>query len=151
MSNLNGIRYAQSIAVPADKIDPGFVNCRIKYIEEKYVYAAAINTSDVILGPMIPEGAVVIKAFVKCTTGSGAGVFTLGNLAGANAVEALDADGFVVSADCSGGAVYQENVVAAAKINYKMLEDAQLALTCTTGTTATSGTIYFGLWYSLES
>lgn len=146
----NGTRYAQSVSTPVDKIDPGYLNCKVKYIEEKFVYAVALVAGDTVQGPKIPEGAVITKAFVKATTGSGAGVFSLGNAAGDNGTETLDADAFVVSADCSGGAVLQENIVASAKINYKMLEAAPLLLTVVTGTTATSGTIYFGLWYTLE-
>ena len=152
MSNFSGANYAKSISVPIDKIDAGQMNSRVKFIYDSYAYTAAFTTADEILSMDIPEGAFIVDAFINATDGGGTGKLTLGHKASADASsESEDDDAFVVECDCGAAASYDKAIVSSAKLMASMSKACQLFVACTESTTATTGTIEFGVWYTLES
>ena len=152
MTAFSGVNYAKAISVPIDKIDAGQMNSRVKFIYDSYVYSAAFTTSDTVLSQSIPEGAFIVDAFVMATDGGGTGKFTLGHAASADGTsETADADSLVVECDCGAGAALAKAVVTSAKLMASFSKACQLVLACTEDTTATSGTVEFGVWYTLES
>lgn len=152
MTVFNSVNYTKSIAVPVTKLDAGIMNSRVKFIYDSYTYAAAFTTADTVLSMNIPEGAFIVDAFILATDGGGDGKFTLGHAASADATsETADADSLVVECDCGGGAVLAKAIVTSAKLYARFSKACQLVLSCTETTTATSGTVEFGVWYTLES
>ena len=152
MSNFNGVNYAKSVAVPVDKIDAGQMNSRVKFIYDSYAYLAAFTTADEVLSVNIPEGAFIVDAFINATDGGGTGKLTLGHKASSDATsETEDPDAFVVECDCGAAAVLAKAIVSSAKLMASMSKATQMFIACTEDTTATTGTIEFGVWYTLES
>ena len=151
MANRNSINYAKSIAVPATKIDPGEINCRVKFIYDSYVYTETLDINDVILGPMLPAGAFVVDAFIHATTGGGAGKYALGHLVSASGDTVADPNAFVDECDCGGGAALQKADINDAKLFTRLTEAVQLALLISEASTGATGTVKYGVWYTLES
>lgn len=151
MASVNAANYTKSITVPIDKIDAGEMNCRVKFIYDSYTYAAAIAINTEILSMNIPENAFVVDAFILASDGGGTGKFSLGHKASADATsETEDLDSLVVECDAGAAAAYTKAIVSSAKLFARYTKPVQLVCACTEATTATSGTVEFGVWYTLE-
>jgi hypothetical protein len=154
MAILNGVNYAQMIANPSEKVDPGLIDGKVKVIMEEYNLAGiVIPINDEIQGPSLPAGAKVIDAYVMIPQSLGtAGIFSLGHRASTlqdGSVAAADADAFVASADAGGTAV-MARAATEAGIMKRFGSAASLVLTCTEATTLTAGKIYFCVSYVID-
>jgi len=112
MANFNGVNYAKTIAVPAQKANPGEINGRVKWLHESYTCVANVYAiGDIILGPKLPAGAKVIDALVRSPSLGTTGIIDLGFAASTDldgtAITA-DPNGLVSGADAGGQAVHKK-------------------------------------------
>lgn len=117
VTTYNGDIYAGSVADPIEKAAPGEMNSRLKVLYEGITLEADLAIGDIILGPKIPEGAIVVDALMLINRSMGtAGKLTLGHLAGVNVdgdAIAADPNAFILDADAGGQAVLARPLVGA--------------------------------------
>lgn len=104
MSEVNGINYQKTQNNPPDRIRAGELNSRIYIIREKFTLSAVLAINDIILAPILPEGALVINAKLWADNMGGAGRFTFGHKASDDASIAEDLDAFVSEVDAGAAA-----------------------------------------------
>jgi len=111
MANFNGSNYAKTIAVPSQKVSPGEVNGRIKWLYESYTCTQDVYAiGDKILGPKLPEGAKVVDALVHSDSLGTVGILDLGWEASVDLdgnTLAADPNGLISGADAGGAAVHK--------------------------------------------
>ena len=156
MANLDSINYAKINSSPAEKINPGEFNGRVKCIHDSYELDGSnvLALNDIIKSVKIPEGALILEAFLYVHQTLGAtGIVQLGHDAGedidGNALVA-DPDALVAQADAGGQAVFQKSANEALigkKIGKGGLE---LQVKCTEVSVVTSGKISWGVYYSID-
>jgi hypothetical protein len=147
MAIVNGINYAKTIAVPAEKADPGEIGGRIKVLQEKYSLSAALSLNDEIDGPKLPIKAKVLDAYMKIDDMGGTGIFSLGHRA--NSSDSEDADAFVAAADAGDAAAFTR-AAGEAGILKQFNEETQVYATVTEATTATSGDVEYVVIYVVD-
>lgn len=117
----------------------------IKMAYDKFTFSANVFAlNDLIeLALYIPQGAMVVGAFIKSPSLGTTGAFQLGT--------AADPDALVI-ADCSGAAVLAKETAASADL-FKIVSSAdkqQYILKCTEATDAANGlTIEAGIFYKM--
>lgn len=152
MAVLSGDNYALESASPQSKIENGAVFGKIHNLRESYTISAALADGDLIYGPMLPKGAVVIdaKLHVNATLGTG-GILDLGHLAGDNGDESEDLNAFVSGVDAGGQAALGRMAAGAAGFHKKFAEAVRIVADCTESSSATSGvTIQFDISYIIN-
>lgn len=154
---------------PKERILPGEYNTKIKVLKMKRTLDTIIALNDEINGPSLPEGALVLDAYIRISGTAGAtGIFTLGHRAGKVIDPSLegesaltkdvveDPDAFVQDADAGGQAVLKR--AAAASILGESLGKVgrgglQVFAKCTevTGDTDNNSVLFeAAVFYSLE-
>lgn len=149
MAILSGDNYALESASPQAKIESGAVAGKVMNLRESYTISAALADGDLIYGPLLPKGAVVIdaKLDIDATLGTG-GILDLGHLAGDGGLESEDLNAFVSGVDAGGAAALGRMAAAAAGYNKKFSEAVRIVADCTEASSATSGvTITFDVSY----
>jgi hypothetical protein len=152
MANLNGDNYALGLASPKAKIENGAVFGKIHNLRESYTISAALADGDLILGPLLPKGAVVMdaKLHIDATLGTG-GILTLGHLVGDGAVEAEDLDAFVPAVDGGGQAALGRMAASSIGLYKQFSEAVRVVADCTEASSVTSGvTISFDISYIIN-
>lgn len=135
MATLDGVNYAKINSEPSLKVPHGELVGGVKILYDKHVFVASVNAiSDVIkIGGLLPKGARVTDVTVKCPSLGTTGILTFGYAASADAVEAADADGFLVAAsiDAGGQAVLGKPTAASAAIGKQFAASVQPQLVFT--------------------
>lgn len=152
MTNLSGNNYALEIASPQLKIEDGGVFGKVHNLRESYTISAALADGDLIYGPKLPKGAVVIdaKLHISATLGTG-GILTLGHLVGDSGVESEDLDAFVPATDGGGQAALGRMAASSAGLYKKFAEAVRIVADCTEASSVTSGvTISFDISYIIN-
>lgn len=152
MANLSGDNYALEIASPQAKIEDGAVFGKVHNLRESYTISAALADGDLIYGPMLPKGAVVLdaKLSVSATLGTG-GILDLGHLAGDDGLESQDLNAFVSGVDAGGAAALGRMAAGAAGLHKKFSEAVRIVADCTEASSVTSGvTIRFDISYIIN-
>lgn len=152
MAVLNGDNYSNEIASPQAKIENGAVSGKVMNLRESYTISAALADGDLIYGPKLPKGAVVIdaKLEVDATLGTG-GILDLGHLAGDDGLEAEDLNAFVSGVDAGGQAALGRAAAGAAGLYKQFSESVRIVADCTEASSATSGvTISFDVSYVIN-
>lgn len=152
MAILNGDNYAKEIASPQTKIENGGVFGKVHNLRESYTIEAALADGDLIYGPLLPKGAVVIdaKLHVSATLGTG-GILDLGHLAGDNGDESEDLNAFISGVDAGGQAALGRMAAGAAGLYKQFSEAVRVVADCTEASSATSGvTITFDVSYIIN-
>lgn len=130
MATLEGVNYAKINSEPSVKVPEGETNGKPKVLYDKHVFAGDVNAiGDIIkFGGLLPKGARVLEATVKCPSLGTTGILSLGWAAGADAVEAADADGLIVVAqlDAGGQAVLGKTTAASAGAGKQFAEAVQV-------------------------
>lgn len=142
----------QALIVAGTKVPPGHLNGRKKGIHDYYDLSAAIANNAEIDSLYIPEGAIILDAWIKSPTMGATGIFQLGCRAFEDSAEASvaeDPDGLVALADAGGQAVFQR-AATEALIGTKVGKGgAQLFLKCIEITVATSGRVQWHVEFLL--
>jgi len=152
MATFNGINYAKSISDPIVKVK-GELNARVKVLRETFQMAAIIDTGEEVLGPSLPEGAIILDAYIKTDKSlGGSGTLDLGYKAfvdeDGNAV-AEDQDALVQVMDVSSAAAIKRALGVSVGIGKKVgIGGAQIFLTAPAATVATDGFIEMVVIYS---
>lgn len=152
MAILNGDNYAKEIAKPQEKIENGAVFGKVHNLRESYTISAALADGDLIYGPILPKGAVVLdaKLHVSATLGTG-GILDLGHLAGNEGVESEDLNAFVSGVDAGGQAALGRMAAGAAGLYKKFGESVRIVADCTEASSVTTGvTISFDISYIIN-
>lgn len=146
----NGINYAKTIAVPAEKVDPGEINGRVKVLQEKFSLSAALTINSTIACPKLPVNAKPLRAFIRSSDMGGTGQFSLGYLA--NGVDSADTDAFVAACDAGDAAALTHNtgLAAEAGILKRFSVETQVVITVLEATTATSGDVEIVIEYVID-
>lgn len=117
---LSGVNYALVNSEPSSKIPAGEVKGGVKVLYDSHTFAASVNAigQTILIGSLLPKGARVVNAWVKSPSLGTTGILSFGWQASADAVEAADADGFLVatSIDAGGQAVLGTPTLASAGI-----------------------------------
>lgn len=154
---------------PIEKTSPGQFNCKYKVLKMKRTLSTIIALNDEIDGLTLPEGALVLDAYIRISATAGTtGIFDLGLRAGNVQDESLegglalevafveDANALVQAADAGGQAVLKR--AAAASVIGESLGKVgkgglQVYATCTEATQDTvANPVIFeaAVFYSLE-
>ncbi len=151
MATVYGSQYTDAyVSVPSVKIAPGLQSGEVKFMYFSYALTAILGANDIVKLGKIPKNAMVIDAVLTFPDLGTTGVLDLGwaasaELSGGSAVEAADADGFLVGVDVNAAAntVNTMEVAGAAVPGFlkEFNAECDLQLVATTATTATSGTI----------
>ena len=152
MAVLNGDNYSKEIASPQEKIENGAVFGKLHNLRESYTIEAALADGDLIYGPILPKGAVVIdaKLSVSATLGTG-GILDLGHLAGEDGLESEDLNAFVSGVDAGGQAALGSIGATSAGLYKKFTEAVRIVADCTEASSVTSGvTISFDISYIIN-
>jgi len=108
MADLNGRNFARTQSVKERKIDPGELGGEMQSLTEDLQLAATMNIADRILGPKLPEGALVHDAWVQSDGALDAGArLDLGHEASedpSGSVISADPNAFINQADLTAGA-----------------------------------------------
>jgi hypothetical protein len=139
---------------PSEKIDPGeqFGRVRVAFDSIDLSSQAAITTSDTVSLMKIPAGARVLEVVLASADVGTTGDANLGWAASADAVEAADADGFLVAVDINAAAdvhkmTDQANVPGQFK---KFASEVTETMTPSENFTATSGLLEVAVYYIKE-
>jgi len=169
MAIILGKNLGKTQASPIQKISPGEYNSRIKCVQESFIgLAAELAPGDKLLGPNIPEGAVVIDAKMHITASLGAtGIIDLGHEGGfeineasvnedKNDVIAADQNAFVNQADGGGQAVLKSaNIETVATMGLVVgkggLQMSGTVTEASTNLVAGGAEIRMYVYYTLES
>lgn len=145
----------KSLIVAGSKVGPGEFNGREKAILDSYdldVLGIAVANNLEVDSLVLPEGAIIVDAWVKSPSMGATGIFQLGlrsHLDKAGATVAEDSDGLVASADAGGQAVFQRNGVEAL-IGQKIGKGgAELFLKCIEVSVAITGIVKWKVAYLL--
>jgi hypothetical protein len=143
MATLEGINYAKVSAEPSQKVLKGEVSGRVKVLYDEHTFAGNVNAiADIVkIGSLLPKGARVLGAKVKCPSLGTTGILSFGYAVSADAVEAADADGFIVVAqiDAGGQAVLGVDTAASAAVGKQFAADVQPQLVFTEASDAAAG------------
>lgn len=155
MASYNGENYAKVyVTKPASKADRGELPGNVRCIKEKYTLLTGVTygTSDEILGPKLPPGALVLDAFLKIGATGATGIFELGHLASADASIARNDDAFVLGADAGVGADLTRGAAANTGILARFAEEVQLLVTASEATPSMAGDVDLELvlFYSID-
>lgn len=134
MADLNAKNYkAAYVDIPSNKIPPAEVSGGVMVAYDEYEQAgAAIALNDVIkLGIVIPKGARILEAVLKCPSMGTTGIFSLGT--------AADADSLLVNADAGGQAVKAVTTAAAVDLGKELAEETAYQLLVTEAADAAGG------------
>lgn len=138
---------------PSEKAGVGEQGGRLRVIYDSYAPAGALALNDVIkMGGLIPAGARVLDAKLQFSDLGTTGDVHLGWEASADAVEAADADGFLVDADvnaAAGSVSMLEDQSTVAGMGKKFAAPVQPIITVSEATTA-AGTIRMILEYVID-
>jgi hypothetical protein len=104
LTNVYGVNYANTVAVPAVKVNNGEYGGQEHVIRESFTLDADAGGTETVYMGKLPAGAMVISARLFGADLGGSATFELGNAASADAVEAVDIDGFIDAGDPSGAA-----------------------------------------------
>ncbi len=132
MAELKGSNAAIATGVNgASKIPSGEHVGRVRCLYDEYDFTTVgTGAADTILiGGKLQAGARVLEAVIASSDLGGAGTFHLGWQA--NLQDALDADGFIASADTSGQAAKVEMQAGAPGLGKKFESETQVFLTST--------------------
>lgn len=171
MADYNGKNAAKSVASPIEKISPGEHNSRIKCVQETFSSASIgveLAPGDKLLGPKLPEGALVIDAKIHITESLGTtGIIDVGHEGGfeynedsvnedKNDAIAADPNAFVNQADAGGQKVLKSaNIDTVSTMNIKAGKGGlQISGTVTEASdnlVAGLADIKFYIYYTLES
>jgi hypothetical protein len=152
MSTLYSNQYSDAyVEVPSSKVNTPDLNGNIKMAYFDFTISAAPADGDVLKLCKLPKGARVLDVEISAPDLGTAGVLNIGWAASAeldsagSAVEAADADGFMVSVDVNAAAATQNMADAsgAAVPGYlkKFSAEVDVQIAIATAWTATSGTI----------
>ena len=149
-----GINRTKETVVGSDKIVIGDSGGKVKVITDSYLLPGAVLASgDTIEFAEIPVGARVIEATISCASLGSTGVMDLGWSASTDAVEVLDANGFIDSSNAGGQAVMTKMTAALSMPGFLKkfaYAGCKLLLTCTQSSTNTAVTISVTLQYDLD-
>jgi len=169
MADILGKNLAKSQASPIKKIAPGEHNSRIKCVFEEFKgLTAELAPGDKLLGPNIPEGALVVDAKIHITESLGAGgIIDVGHEGGfendedaatedKNVAIAADPNAFVNQADGGGQKVLKSaDIDTVSTLGVKAGKGGlQMSGTCTEASTnlvAGGAIIKMYVYYTLES
>lgn len=152
MATLDSVNYAKEKA--GSKVAPGEQNGRVKGNYDSYsLGGSVIANNDEIESIKIPEGAIIVDAWLKSPSMGATGIFNLGLRAFEDADEASvaeDADGLVQAADAGGQAVMKRADLTSALIGKKVGKGgARVFVQCSEVTVATSGKVEWFVDYLL--
>lgn len=143
MATLEGVNYNKINTEPTQKVPHGELVGAVKTMYDKHVFVGNVNAiADVIkLGDLLPKGARVLSATVKCPSLGTTGILSFGYAASSDAVEAADADGFIVAAniDAGGQAVLGKESAASAAVGKQFAAAVQPQLVFTEASDAAAG------------
>ena len=145
-----GVNYTKAFITDNAKIPQGDAGGKLKCAVEEFTFAVAFGIGDTVLGPKLPAGARVHNAVISSASTSTDGIFELGFLA--NGVDSADSNAFVDAADAGGQAVTKQMVDSPNLAGHLKLftVPTQVVLTGVEATTATSGTVKFAVYYTLD-
>lgn len=105
MATLEGVNYAKINSEPSQKVLKGEVKGKVSVHYDEHTFADDVNAiADIVkIGGLLPEGARILGAKVKCPSLGTTGILSFGYAASADAVESADADGFIVVAQLDAG------------------------------------------------
>ena len=150
MAALYGANYTNAyVDQPTVPYPAGEQNGKIRVLFDSLTWASAVTSGDTVSIGKIPAGARVVDArvFVPASSGTN-GIFTLGYAA--NGVDSLDADAFIVSADCGGQKVWAVPTLDSAGMMKKFTVETEIQLACTETTSNASGVIYAEIQYIMD-
>lgn len=134
-------------------IGPGDVAGRVRVARDTFELSADLAAADTIRMMELPEGARVLDAILFFDDLDAAGgTLDVGWEAGAGAVEAADADGFLSAVDVTsaGLTTMQDDQPTRPGFDKLFSEAVQVAVTVLGDTDATSGTITLYLYYVVD-
>lgn len=132
------------------KVSPGQEDGRVKGLYDSFTLTEVLALNAEIDSLYIPEGALITNAWIKSPSLGSTGTVQMGLRAHENSDAGdvpEDSDGLVASADAGGQAVFQRNAGEALIGKTIGKGGAQVFLTCTEASTATSGTIEWVVEY----
>jgi hypothetical protein len=120
MATLSGVNYALLNSEPTSKAGVGELTGSVKVLYDEHTFAADVNgVGDIIkIGGLLPKGARIVDAQVKCPSLGTTGILSFGYAASDDSAEAADADGLIVVAqlDAGGQAVLGKATAASAAV-----------------------------------
>lgn len=132
---LSGVNYAKIVAEPSQKILHGELSGKVKISYDEHTFVASVNAigQTILIGDLIPKGARIIGATVKCPSLGVTGILSFGYAASADGAEAADADGLIVVAqlDAGGQAVLGKETAASVAVGKQLLGSVQPQLVFT--------------------
>jgi hypothetical protein len=154
LGTVYGVNYTKAfISNPTSPVPQGESGGKVKCLYDSYTLpSAVIDDADVVnLGGMVlPAGARVVDATIKCASLGTTGKLILGYAA--NGVDAADADAFIngTSADAGGQAILAKPAAGDAGIFKKFTANTQVTLGCTEISTNTTVKIEVAVFYVLD-
>lgn len=140
---------AAYIDVNPGKYGKGEFGGRVRVLYDEKTLTEELEVNDIIKVGRLPKGARVLGATVKSPSLGTTGIVDLGYAASADAVEAADADGFVLQADAGGQAVQAVGAGAAIGKRFEAEVDVQLVVT-EVSTAGSTKTIQSWVYYVID-
>lgn len=148
MATLYGNQYQDAfVDVPSNKVKGKDLGGELKRMYFDYTVTAAPTAGDIIKLGKLPAGARVHNAGLQFPDLGTAGILNLGWAAGANGLEAADADGLLVSVDVNTAAdavsmqIQMEAGGANAGYMKEFSEEVEVQIDVATAWTVSAGTI----------
>lgn len=153
MATYQGVNATSILGTPSAKAIVGQQAGDVKLIYDKFTLTADLSLNDIIqMGGLIPQGALIIDAYLKyADLSSGAGTLDLGWQVSADALEAVNATGFISAADAATAAdmIKSSDNLASPASGKKFLAACQPIVTIHADTNATSGDVEMFILYSV--
>lgn len=138
------------VSVPAGKYGIGEQNGRVRNLFGVLTLAADATSGDIAKMFKLPKGARVLDYKVSSPDLGGTGVMDFGWAVSDDAVEAADADGFIVDQDVSGQASLGIPAAGVPGLHKKFAAEVDCQLLMPTTSGATGATIEVQLSYVIE-
>jgi hypothetical protein len=139
---------------PAQRVDQGYDGGRVKVMSDKFTLSADLASGDFISMGRLPKGARVIDVrMVFPDLDAAGGTLDVGWQAGASAVEAADADGFLANVDvatAAGSVSMFEDQSTVPGMQKVFAEEVEVGITVDGDTDAAAGTIYLDVHYVID-
>ncbi len=153
MATVYGVQATKQNAIPQQLSEEGYQAGNVKCLSDSYTLTADLAAADFISMGKIPQGARVLDVRVVFPDlDASGGTIDVGWKAGAAAVEAADADGFlaVVDVTSAGSISMFEDQPSRPGLEKRFSEECEVGIATVGDTDASSGTIYFQCWYVID-
>ena len=153
MATLKAANKTKIDTIGSDKAHQGDQGGKVKHVYDSYTLPGVVLASaDIIELFKLPENARVLEVIASGPSLGTTGIIDIGWAAGADSVEAADANGFISALDLGGAAAIKKMTDAQSNAGYlkKFEEPVVIQAVCTEVSTATAVKLSFSIHYVID-